>query len=86
MGEFSMGEARRRLDELVEGALCGGDVIIRRGDGKAVRLVPARIEQRSAPKRTFGVLRDKVKVDGRFDESLPEDELDQWEGDVPEDS
>jgi antitoxin (DNA-binding transcriptional repressor) of toxin-antitoxin stability system len=48
--------------------------VIARGSVPVVRLVP--IEPRV--NRCFGALRGKIAVDERFDEPLPDDELDAW--------
>ena len=62
------------MSKLIAAALEGGDVVIARGNVPAVRLVP--VSPRG--KRQFGRLKGKIAMDSRFDESLPEDELEGW--------
>lgn len=74
MTQFSVHDAKTNLSKLITDALDGGDVVITRGNVPVVRLVPV------APrgKRRFGALKDKIAIDARFDEPLPETELDEW--------
>ena len=74
MAQFSVHEAKTNLSRLIAEALEGSDVIIARGNVPAVRLVPV------APrgKRRFGALKGKIAIDERFDELLPENELEGW--------
>ena len=74
MAQFSVHDAKTNLSRLIADALAGGDVVIARGSVPAVRLVPV------APrgKRQFGVLKGKIAADARFDEPLPDDELEGW--------
>ena len=74
MAQFSVHEAKTNLSRLIADALDGSDVVIARGNVPAVRLVPV------APrgKRCFGALKGKIAIDERFDEPLPETELDGW--------
>jgi prevent-host-death family protein len=74
MTQFSVHEAKTNLSKLIADALEGGDVVIARGAVPVVRLVP--VEPRVS--RCFGALRGKIAVDERFDEPLPDDELDAW--------
>ena len=74
MAQFSVHDAKTNLSKLIADALAGGEVVIARGNVPVVRLVPV------APrgKRRFGALKDKIAIDSRFDEPLPEDELAGW--------
>lgn len=74
MAQFSVHDAKTNLSKLIADALEGGDVVIARGNVPVVRLVPV------APrgKRQFGALKGKIAIDARFDEPLPETELDGW--------
>lgn len=74
MAQFSVHDAKTNLSRLIAAALEGGEVIIARGSVPVVRLVPV------APhgKRCFGALKGKIAMDARFDEPLPEDELEGW--------
>lgn len=74
MTQFSVHQAKTNLSKLIAEALEGGDVVIARGNVPVVRLVP--IEPRG--KRRFGALKGKIAIDARFEEALPEDELDGW--------
>jgi prevent-host-death family protein len=69
-------EAKARLSSLIQRACEGEDVVISRNRQPVVRLVPVH---RAAPKRQFGALRGKVRVDASFFEPLPEEELRAWE-------
>ncbi len=74
MAQFSVHEAKTNLSKLIADALDGGNVIIARGSVPAVRLVPVT----PPAKRCFGALKGKISIDSRFDEPLPEDELNGW--------
>jgi prevent-host-death family protein len=69
-------EAKTHLSRLIERACRGEEVVISRGKRPVVRLVPV---DRPAPKRVFGALRGKIRVDESFFEPLPEEELTAWE-------
>ena len=74
MAQFSVHEAKTNLSRLIADALAGGEVVIARGNVPAVRLVPVN----PRGKRRFGALKGKITVDTRFDEPLPDDELEGW--------
>lgn len=74
MAQFSVHDAKTNLSRLIADALAGGEVVIARGNVPAVRLVPVN----PRGKRRFGVLKGKITVDTRFDEPLPDDELEGW--------
>lgn len=74
MAQFSVHDAKTNLSRLIADALAGGDVVIARGNVPAVRLVP--VEPRG--KRRFGALKGQIDLDHRFDEPLPDDELEGW--------
>ena len=75
MAHFSIRDARTNLSTLVAKALGGDEVIIRRRNVPAVRLVPI------APRgqRRFGALKGRIAIDARFDAPLPKDELGGWD-------
>ncbi len=75
MTQFSVHDAKTNLSRLIATALEGGDVVIARGNVPAVRLVPVT----PSGKRSFGALKGKIAIDGRFDEPLPEDEVRGWD-------
>jgi prevent-host-death family protein len=74
MAQFSVHDAKTNLSRLIVQALAGGDVVIARGNVPVVRLVP--VEPRG--QRLFGALKGKIAMDARFDEPLPENELEGW--------
>ena len=69
-------EAKTHLSRLLAEAEAGEDVVIARNGKPVAKLVPY------APKgkRQFGTLKGKIKIDERFFEPLPEEELKLWEG------
>ncbi len=77
MAQFSVHDAKTNLSRLIAEALAGGDVVIARGSVPAVRLVPVE----PVGKRQFGAYKGKIALDSRFDEPLPDDELEAWSGD-----
>jgi prevent-host-death family protein len=76
MKSVSVHEAKTHLSQLIRRACDGDDVVIRRGKQPVVRLVPVA---RAAPVRKFGAWRGKLRVDRRFFEALPDEELAAWE-------
>lgn len=74
MAQFSVHDAKTNLSRLIADALAGGEVVIARGNVPAVRLVPVN----PRGKRRFGALKGKITVDARFDEPLPDDEIEGW--------
>ncbi len=75
MARFTVHDAKTNLSKLIADALDGNEVIIARGNVPAVRLVP--VTPRGT--RRFGALKDKIAIDKRFDEPLPDDELKGWD-------
>ena len=76
MTTVTVHEAKTNLSRLIADALAGNEVVIARGNVPAVRLVPV-----NAPsKRRFGVLAGRIAIDSRFDEPLPDAEIDAWDG------
>lgn len=74
MAQFSVHDAKTNLSKLIAEALDGAEIIIARGTVPAVRLVPVR----PIGKRCFGALKGKIAIDARFDEPLPDDEIENW--------
>ncbi|GAA0761066.1 prevent-host-death family protein [Erythromicrobium ramosum] len=74
MAQFSVHDAKTNLSRLIAEALAGGEVVIARGNVPAVRLVPVN----PRGQRRFGALKGKITVDARFNEPLPDDELEGW--------
>lgn len=77
MKVFTVHAAKTNLSRLIESACAGEQVIIARGRTPAVRLVPVTPVLRG---RKFGAMRGRAKVDERFFDALPADELAGWEG------
>ena len=71
-------EAKTRLSELVEQAHAGGTVIIAKAGTPMAKLVPLNDGPR--PKIRFGLLKGQFVEAADFDASLPDDELDLWDG------
>lgn len=65
---------RRKSLKLIAEVLSGSHVVIARGKVSTVRLIPVK----TLGKRRFGALKDKIAIDGRFDEPLPASELQGW--------
>ncbi len=76
MSTVTVHEAKTNLSKLIADALAGNEVVIARGNTPAVRLVPVV----PVGKRRFGALKDKITIDARFDEPLPDSELQAWTG------
>jgi prevent-host-death family protein len=74
MAQFSVHQAKTNLSRLIADALSGDEVVITRGNVPVVRLSP--VEPRG--RRAFGAFKGEIALDARFDEPLPEDELDAW--------
>ena len=69
-------EAKTHLSRLLVDAEAGQDVVIARNGKPVAKLVP--VARKGKPK--FGTLKGKIKIDERFFEPLPEEELKLWEG------
>jgi antitoxin (DNA-binding transcriptional repressor) of toxin-antitoxin stability system len=50
--------------------------VIARGKDPVARLVPVKPQKRG---RVFGAMRGRAKVDRRFFQPLPDDEIEAWE-------
>ena len=69
-------EAKTHLSRLLAQVEAGEEVIIARNGKPVVRLVSCR----RRGKRQFGAMKGRIKLDDRFFDSLPEEELAAWEG------
>lgn len=69
-------EAKTHLSRLLVDAEAGQDVVIARNGKPVAKLVP--VAPKGKPQ--FGTLKGKIKIDERFFEPLPEEELKLWEG------
>jgi prevent-host-death family protein len=72
----TMHEAKTNLSKLVERAEAGEEIVIAKGKQPKVKLVPIATK----PKRVFGSLKGKIRLDDSFFDPLPEEELRAWEG------
>jgi prevent-host-death family protein len=77
MTTVNIHKAKAQLSKLLERVERGEEVIIARGRTPVARLVPYGQEQ---PKRGFGSMKGKARLDESFWEPLPEEELRLWEG------
>ena len=68
--------AKTHLSKLIERACAGEDVVIARGQTPVVRLVPVK---QAKPVRRFGAMRGRARTTRAFFESLPTEELSEWE-------
>ena len=69
--------AKTTLSHLIERAHAGDDVVIARGKVPVARLIPVTDD---GPERRPGTLKGLVIMTDAFFESLPDEELDAWEG------
>jgi prevent-host-death family protein len=77
--KINVHEAKTQLSKLIAAAEAGEEVIIARHGKPVARLVPV---EETRPKRRFGSMKGKIKLDESFFEPLPEEELRAWEGGV----
>ena len=68
--------AKTHLSRLIEEVAAGEQVVIARGKEPVARLVPIKPQKKG---RMFGAMRGRAKVNRRFFEPLPDDEIDAWE-------
>ncbi len=66
MRKVEVQEAKESLDELMDEAAGGGEVVIERGDGAAFRLVPV------LKRRIAGLHPGAIGVSDDFDDPLPD--------------
>ena len=75
MATVTVHQAKTSLSKLIARALAGEEIVIARGKVPVARLLPIAAQVG----RKFGAMRGKARVDERFFESLPEEELAAWE-------
>lgn len=68
--------AKTHLSRLIEEVNEGEQVVIARGKDPVARLVPVKPQKKG---RTFGAMRGRAKVDRRFFQPLPNEEIEGWE-------
>ena len=76
MKQVNVHEAKTHLSRLLDEAEAGEDIVIARSGKPAVRLVPIG---NHAP-GIIGLLEGKVVIPNDFDDTLPDDLLDLFEG------
>ncbi|MGC2161967.1 MAG: type II toxin-antitoxin system prevent-host-death family antitoxin [Silvibacterium sp.] len=69
-------QAKTQLSRLLEKVEGGEEVVILRGKLPIARLVPIKKQK----KRNLAVFKGNFRVDNRFFEPLPEEELRAWNG------
>ena len=69
--------AKSQLSRLLDAAVAGEEVLIAKAGKPVVRLVPI---ERKLERRKLGTLAGKFRVPDDFDDPLPEDILDAFEG------
>ena len=72
MSQLDMAEAKTQLQELLEIALQGEEVVITQGDRPIAKLVPL-VPLTEKPRRQFGSMKDIIWVADDFDEPLTEE-------------
>lgn len=79
MPTYTVRTAKTNLSKLIEPAEAGEDIVIARGKKPVVRLVPMGVPAHVLRRRSFGVLKGKLKLpDSFFFGPLPEEELKLW--------
>ncbi|MEI9951400.1 MAG: type II toxin-antitoxin system prevent-host-death family antitoxin [Pseudomonadota bacterium] len=73
--QVNIHEAKTQFSQLVDRAHAGEEIVVAKDGEPWARLVPLA----ASPARQPGLLRG-LRVDPAFDEPLPDDELDAWNG------
>ena len=76
MKTVTIHRAKTNLSRLIEDACAGEDIVIARGKVPVVRIVPVEPPARG---RKFGAMKGRAKVNQKFFEPLPAEELAAWE-------
>ncbi len=82
MNPINIHEAKTQLSKLVETAEGGEEVVIARAGKPVVKLVPFNPVR---PIRKPGALKGKIRISEDFNDPLPQDILDYFEGKTDED-
>ena len=69
MTTVTLADAQRRLPELIDAAASGEDVVISRGDGADVRLVP--VPATELQPRRGGSMKGMIHIAHDFDDPIP---------------
>ena len=77
MTKVNIHEAKTHFSKLLRRVSAGEEIVIARGGTPVARLVPMEGMPRS---RTLGLYRGRIQVSQDFDDALPEDVLDEFEG------
>jgi prevent-host-death family protein len=77
MGPINIHEAKTQLSKLIEAVEAGEEVIIARAGKPVARLVPFKPVK---PVRMPGLMQGKIWISEDFNDPLPEDILDYFEG------
>lgn len=77
MATVNIHAAKTQLSRLLDAAVAGEDVVIARAGKPVARLVPIA---ENKPRRRLGTLNGKLTVPDNFDDPLPGDILDAFEG------
>lgn len=78
MNQINLYEAKTRLSELVDRAAAGEEIVIARHGRPVARLIAYK--PRASKRRKLGLLAGKWDIPENFDDPLPEDVLDAFEG------
>ena len=70
-------EAKTHFSELVNAATEGKEIFIAKAGRPVAKLVSIKVKK---PKVRFGILKGKIKISDDFDEPLPDDVIDLFEG------
>ncbi len=78
MDQINLYQAKTRLSELVDRAAAGEEIVIARHGRPVAKLVAYK--PRAGKRRKLGLLAGKWEIPEDFDDPLPEDVLDAFEG------
>jgi len=78
MDQINLYAAKTKLSELVDRAAAGEEIVIARHGRPVARLIAYR--PRARKRRKLGLLAGKWDIPENFDDPLPEDVLDAFEG------
>ncbi len=78
MDTFNIYEAKTHLSQLVDRAAAGEEIVIAKAGTPVARLVPMPLP--SPPKRQLGRFRDEIRIGDDFDDPLPAEIMDAFNG------